>query len=265
MTGDKSDDLDKLPDRSDPRLVKSDEGDSKDRSLSSSEDSAICITAEQIAIYDSVLSSSHDEDRRPHVSMTVSIVLVAIALITSIVIAASSSYLLARTSTISLITIAGIAVAVMTAAWFIWALIKGTGRRYATISPILHASVVIPGLYGMVAGYGLYSAFGASFQPLIIAIGLAGLIGVAISIVILIRDLDIADHRLDDPSYGYRERVSRPLIHTVEIDLNSHHGDELVSRGCGPLPRRGTLADATLWDDPADDEPTQVIKPRRAL
>lgn len=230
------------------------------------------IGNDEAAVYDSVpLSQSGSEaargrarpgggaapaDRRP-ASMAVTAVLLSVLLIASLVVLVAGLAMAQQESPryvpLTVITIGGSLLV-----WHVRAILAGSGRRTAMINPWPWVGLVVIAAFGVTLGFALFDLLTGVRSAARIALLSAGTVGVVTGVVGFVRD---ADSRQPSGRTQVTRSAPEPAPEPEPVLFDpTDQSDQLHARGTGPLPRRGTASDASLWDEPINDpEP-----PRRA-
>lgn len=143
--------------------------------------------------------------------------------------------------------------------WHVRSLVAGSGRRTARISPWPWTGLVVVGGFGAVLGFALFDILTGPTSPTRIAMLVAGVVGLVAGMVGFVRDAELHERtrRVPVSAAVVSDDSSEP-----EVFFDPTQGaDALRPRGVWPLPRRGSAADASLWEEPGfEDE----APPRRA-
>lgn len=204
-------------------------------------------------------------DGRPP-SLGVTIGLLVTLLVSSLVMLVAGLSLFARLDAASAVTWTSIAIGGSLLIWHLWALISGSGRKTAMISRWPWIDLVVIAAFGVATGFALFDTLTGVRSAPRIAMLAAGLVGLIAALVAFVRDTDLRDRGLLTVS---RPKPAAPPAPQPETEPEpdevffdpTGESDELRPRGTWPQPRRGTAADASLWDEPEFEEPEP---PRRA-
>ena len=146
-------------------------------------------------------------------------------------------------------------------AWHVRAVIAGSGRRTAMISPWPWIGLVVVAAFGATLGFALFDLLTGVRSAARVALVSAGTVGMLAGVMAFVRDADIREQaRTAPPAQAQPEPEPEPEP-AVYFDP-SDQADSLRPRGTWPLPRRGTTADASLWEEPAPEEPAPARRAR---
>ena len=149
-------------------------------------------------------------------------------------------------------------------AWHVRAVIAGSGRRTAMISPWPWIGLVVVAAFGATLGFALFDLLTGVRSAARVALVSAGTVGMLAGVMAFVRDADIREQaRTAPPAQAQPEPEPEPEP-AVYFDP-SDQADSLRPRGTWPLPRRGTTADASLWEEPAPEEPAPARRARRGV
>ena len=149
-------------------------------------------------------------------------------------------------------------------AWHDRAVIAGSGRRTAMISPWPWIGLVVVAAFGATLGFALFDLLTGVRSAARVALVSAGTVGMLAGVMAFVRDADIREQaRTAPPAQAQPEPEPEPEP-AVYFDP-SDQADSLRPRGTWPLPRRGTTADASLWEESAPEEPEPPRRARRGI
>lgn len=149
-------------------------------------------------------------------------------------------------------------------AWHVRAVVAGSGRRTAMISPWPWIGLVVVAAFGATLGFALFDLLTGVRSAARVALVSAGTVGMLAGVMAFVRDADIREQaRTAPPAQAQPEPEPEPEP-AVYFDP-SDQADSLRPRGTWPLPRRGTTADASLWEEPAPEEPAPARRARRGV
>lgn len=149
-------------------------------------------------------------------------------------------------------------------AWHVRAVIAGSGRRTAMISPWPWIGLVVVAAFGATLGFALFDLLTGVRSAARVALVSAGTVGMLAGVMAFVRDADIREQaRTAPPAQAQPEPEPEPEP-AVYFDP-SDQADSLRPRGTWPLPRRGTTADASLWEESAPEEPEPPRRARRGI
>ncbi len=217
----------------------------------------------EAAVHDAV-----DVARPPSLGITVGL-LVAL-LVSALVLLVTGLSLVARSDAASAVSVTAIALGGSLLVWHLRALIAGAGRRTAMISRWPWVDLVVIAGFGVTTGFALFDMLTGVFSAARIAMLTAGLVGLVAALVAFVRDTDLRDRGLFDlpRSRPLTEPEHEPEPEPVpepEVFFDpTERADLLRPRGSWPQPRRGTTADASLWDEPEFEVEEPPRRARRA-
>lgn len=141
--------------------------------------------------------------------------------------------------------------------WHLRAVITGSGRRTAQINPWPWTGLLVVAGFGLTLGFALFDLLTGVVSPARVAMLVAGLVGLVAGLVVFIRDADLHERGQVVLVPPAAEPEPEPE-HEVFFDPTGEP-DVLHPRGVWPLPRRGSTADTSLWEEPglADQQPAQ--------
>ena len=149
-------------------------------------------------------------------------------------------------------------------AWHVRAVVAGSGRRTAMISPWPWIGLVVVAAFGATLGFALFDLLTGVRSAARVALVSAGTVGMLAGVMAFVRDADIREQaRTAPPAQAQPEPEPEPEP-AVYFDP-SDQADSLRPRGTWPLPRRGTTADASLWEESAPEEPEPPRRARRGI
>ena len=217
-----------------------------------------------LAFYDEVVANpapiAHGARAvRPPASMGMTIATLIVSLVCSLGLLVSGLAMANNGGGTSIVSAVVITIGGCVLAWFIWVLLAGAGRRSAQTNAWPPIGLIITALFGLATGYSLFSLLTSPVQAVNISMLVAGILGLAASITIFIRDTDLAERGSTDQNIHHTGAHSPHRL--VDSDV---HQDHLVARGHYPLPQRGSSADAELWDFTMDDT-AEIRRARRGL
>lgn len=147
-------------------------------------------------------------------------------------------------------------------AWHIRALIAGSGRRTAMVSPWPWIGLVVVAAFGATLGFALFDLLTGVRSAARIALVTAGTVGMIAGVMAFVRDADIREQSSTVPPAPVQtDPEPEPTVYFDPSDKT----DSLRPRGTWPLPKRGTSADASLWDEPEPVEPELAQRARRGV
>lgn len=193
-------------------------------------------------------------------NMTVTVVLLAVLMICSLVLLVGGLALAFERDAAQVINTVMIALGGSLVVWHTRALLAGSGRRTARISPWPWIGLVVVAAFGATLGFALFDLLTNVRNAARIALLVAGVIGMGAAMVAFVRDADLKDRGEYTAPVVPVEPEPEPEPDPVLFDPTG--ADELRPRGVWPQPRRGTAADASLWDAPDFEEDPEP--PRRA-
>ncbi|MGL5247011.1 MAG: hypothetical protein ACRC8U_02320, partial [Brooklawnia sp.] len=118
--------------------------------------------------------------------------------------------------------------------------------------------------FGATLGFALFDLLTGVRSAARVALVSAGTVGMLAGVMAFVRDADIREQaRTAPPAQAQPEPEPEPEP-AVYFDP-SDQADSLRPRGTWPLPRRGTTADASLWEEPAPEEPAPARRARRGV
>ena len=196
-------------------------------------------------------------------AMGVTVALIAVLMVASLVVLVAGLAMvdreLPRYVPVIAITIGGSLLA-----WHVRAVIAGSGRRTAMISPWPWIGLVVVAAFGATLGFALFDLLTGVRSAARVALVSAGTVGMLAGVMAFVRDADIREQaRTAPPAQAQPEPEPEPEP-AVYFDP-SDQADSLRPRGTWPLPRRGTTADASLWEESAPEEPAPPRRARRGV
>lgn len=185
--------------------------------------------------------------------------LLAVLLVASLVLLVAGLAMVTGQESLAVVPLVAISLGGSLLIWHVRALLAGSGRRTARISPWPWVGLVVVSAFGLTLGFSLFDLLTGVRSAARIALLVAGVVGLMAGLVAFVRDADINERAA--------EEAPPPPIAVVEpepvVFFDPTGSDQLHARGTGPMPKRGSAADASLWDAPqADFEPDEP--PRRA-
>ena len=196
-------------------------------------------------------------------AMGVTVALIAVLMVASLVVLVAGLAMvdreLPRYVPVIAITIGGSLLAC-----HVRAVIAGSGRRTAMISPWPWIGLVVVAAFGATLGFALFDLLTGVRSAARVALVSAGTVGMLAGVMAFVRDADIREQaRTAPPAQAQPEPEPEPEP-AVYFDP-SDQADSLRPRGTWPLPRRGTTADASLWEESAPEEPEPPRRARRGI
>ena len=132
------------------------------------------------------------------------------------------------------------------------------------ISPWPWIGLVVVAAFGATLGFALFDLLTGVRSAARVALVSAGTVGMLAGVMAFVRDADIREQaRTAPPAQAQPEPEPEPEP-AVYFDP-SDQADSLRPRGTWPLPRRGTTADASLWEESAPEEPEPPRRARRGI
>lgn len=200
-------------------------------------------------------------------SLAITVALLIALLVSSLVLLVAGLSLAAKLDAATAVVVAAIALGGSLLIWHLQALIRGSGRRTAMINRAPWANLVVVAAFGITTGFSLFDMLTGVRSAPRTAMLVAGLVGLVAALISFIRDTDLKERGL--------RTVPRPapIVQPEpepepepQVFFDPTEGtDELRPRGSWPQPRRGSAADASLWDAPQfEDEPELPRRARRA-
>jgi hypothetical protein len=205
-------------------------------------------------------SGSTALDRRD--SMAVTIILLAVLMICSLVLLVGGLALAFERDAAQVVNIVLIALGGSLVFWHLRALLFGSGRRTAQISPWPWVGLVVIAAFGVTLGFSLFDLLTNVRSAARIALFSTGVVGMAAAMIAFVRDADMHERRLNAP-LPQTPAVPDPEPEPVLFDP-TRADDELRPRGVWPQPKRGSAADASLWSAPDFEEDPAPRRARRA-
>lgn len=224
---------------------------------------------DETAAYDSVQHSQSGAGaarapvRRPG-SMGVTVVLLGVLLVASLVVLVAGLAMVEQEAP-QYVPLTAITIGGSLLAWHIRAVLAGSGRRTAMISPWPWVGLVVIAAFGVTLGFALFDLLTGVGNAARIALVSAGVVGMMAAVVGFVRDADLREQSRRTPAVPAAPRPEpepEPEPEPIYFDPTGH-GDQLHARGTGPLPKRGTASDASLWDEPVADDPEPPKRARR--
>lgn len=235
----------------------------------------VSVGNDETAVYDSVQQSQSGSEaarkrQRPagrpatavqrSASMGVTVVLLGVLLVASLVVLVAGLAMVEQEAP-QYVPLTAITIGGGLLVWHIRAVLGGSGRRTAMISPWPWVGLVVIAAFGATLGFALFDLLTGVGNAARIALVSAGVVGMMAAVVGFVRDADIREQSRRSPAVPVApEPEPEPEPEPVYFDPTGH-SDQLHARGTGPLPKRGTASDASLWDEPVADE---TEPPRRA-
>lgn len=232
--------------------------------------------AQEAAIYDSVQPRPAPEPapvrptegrvatavRRP-ASMGVTMGLLAVLMVASLVLGVSGLAMVSTTDGPEVVPFTAIFLGGSLLIWHIRALVMGSGRRTAMISPWPWVGLLVVSAYGLTLGFALFDLLTGVQSPARIALLSAGVVGMIAALVAFVRDADLAErarHEPVEPPASAPEPEPEP---PAPVYFDPTGPDELRPRGVWPQPKRGTPADESLWNEVRFDDDEPIVPARR--
>lgn len=199
-------------------------------------------------------------------SMIATVVLLAVLLICSLVLLVGGLALAFEQDAAQAVNIVLIALGGSLLIWHIRALLFGSGRRTAQISPWPWVGLVVVAAFGATMGFALFDLLTSVRSAARIALLVAGIVGMGTAMVAFVRDADIRERGLQLPApVPVLEPEPAPDDEPEPVFLDPSGEDQLRPRGVWPQPKRGSAADASLWSAPDFEEaPAEPRRARRA-
>lgn len=219
---------------------------------------------DDLAVYDDYHDLPEYDENETRISLVTTRITTSLGSLCGLVIAALGALLLVKAGARDLVAMATTLIGASLGIWHLTAIARGAGRRHARVNRHAQLGLLSTVGFGLVTGYGLCEMATQGPGHVRLVLLAAGIVGLVTSLVIISRDTDRAD--LAEPVEAEQiqdedipaEQNAEPAIRLPELD-EDETGGELYRRGQYPLPRRGSSADAQLWDS-FEDEP----RPRRA-
>ncbi len=226
--------------------------------------------ADELSVYDSVPlspsqagrsitgpragSSATSIGRAP--SMQVTMALLATLLVTSLVVLVAGLAMAREQDASQFINLTLITLGGCLVVWHLRSLLTGSGRRTAMISSWPWVGLAVVAAFGLALGFSLFDLLTGARSASRIALVVAGVVGMIAGLIGFMRDSDLRERGAHRPR---PQPVAEPEPEPEPVIVFDPTGeDELRPRGSWPQPKRGSLADASLWEEPADqDEPPQ--------
>ena len=222
---------------------------------------------DETAVYDSVQHSQTGSGaaRTPvhrSSSMAVTVVLLGVLLVASLVVLVAGLAMVEQDAP-QYVPLIAITIGGSLLAWHIRVVLAASGRRTAVISPWPWVGLVVIAAFGATLGFALFDLLTGVGSPARIALVSAGVVGTMAAVVGFVRDADIREQSRRAPAVpAAPEPEPEPEPERIYFDPTGH-SDQLHARGTGPLPKRGTASDASLWDEPVADDPEPPKRARR--
>ncbi len=196
-------------------------------------------------------------------AMGVTVALIAVLMVASLVVLVAGLAMVDRELP-HYVPVIAITIGGSLLAWHVRAVIAGSGRRTAMISPWPWIGLVVVAAFGATLGFALFDLLTGVRSAARVALVSAGTVGMLAGVMAFVRDADIREQaRTAPPAQAQPEPEPEPEP-AVYFDP-SDQADSLRPRGTWPLPRRGTTADASLWEEPAPEEPAPARRARRGV
>lgn len=197
--------------------------------------------------------------------MGVTMVLLAVLLVGSLVLVVAG-LAMGQAETSKTVPVVAISMGGSLLAWHIRSLISGSGRRTAQVSRWPWVGLMVVAAFGAVTGFALFDLLTGVRTAARIALLVGGVVGLIAGVVAYIRDSDLQERARNaplpapEPAPEPAPGLEAEPVPRVFFDPTGEP-DALRPRGVWPLPKRGSAADASLWEEPIfDDE----APPRRA-
>lgn len=129
------------------------------------------------------------------------------------------------------------------AAWHIKALISGAGRRHPIITPSQWISLIVVGIFALVAGFGLFDLLGGRIDASRVVLSIAGVAGLVASVIETVRGSE------GDTATGNTEESITDTDVTDEPDEKTDTLEEPTSQVESPIPE--TDVEMTMIVPPA--------------
>lgn len=196
-------------------------------------------------------------------AMGVTVALIAVLMVASLVVLVAGLAMVDRELP-HYVPVIAITIGGSLLAWHVRAVIAGSGRRTAMISPWPWIGLVVVAAFGATLGFALFDLLTGVRSAARVALVSAGTVGMLAGVMAFVRDADIREQaRTAPPAQAQPEPEPEPEP-AVYFDP-SDQADSLRPRGTWPLPRRGTTADASLWEESAPEEPEPPRRARRGI
>ena len=196
-------------------------------------------------------------------AMGVTVALIAVLMVASLVVLVAGLAMVDRELP-HYVPVIAITIGGSLLAWHVRAVIAGSGRRTAMISPWPWIGLVVVAAFGATLGFALFDLLTGVRSAARVALVSAGTVGMLAGVMAFVRDADIREQaRTAPPAQAQPEPEPEPEP-AVYFDP-SDQADSLRPRGTWPLPRRGTTADASLWEESAPEEPEPPRRARRGV
>lgn len=197
------------------------------------------------------------------VSMSATVLLLAVLLICSLVLLVGGLALAFEQDAAQRINIVLIALGGSLLVWHVRALLFGSGRRTAQISPWPWVGLVVIAAFGATMGFALFDLLTSVRSAARIALLVAGVLGMGAAMVAFVRDADIRERGQPPVVKAAPEPEVEPEDEAEPVFFDPT-ADELRPRGVWPQPRRGSAADASLWSAPDFEDEPEPKRARRA-
>jgi len=207
------------------------------------------------------------EDYGPPPSLTITLVLLVALLVSALVLLVAGLSLAAKLDAASAVTVTAIALGGSLLIWHLRALIFGSGRRTAMISRWPWVDLVVIAAFGTATGFALFDMLTGVRSAARVAMLCAGFVGLVAALVAFVRDTDLHDRGLfavQPPAAAQPAGEPEPEPEPEVFFDPTEGADQLRPRGAWPQPRRGTAADASLWDEPEFEVQEPPRRARRA-
>lgn len=208
----------------------------------------------------------NDAARPP--SLTFTVILLVALLVSSLVLLIAGLSLAAQLDAASAVVIASIALGGSLLIWHLQTLLRGSGRRTAMINRTPWVNLMVIAAFGVTTGFSLFDVLTGLRSAPRIAMLAAGLVGLVAALISYIRDTDLHDRGLltvtPQAPVAVPASETKPAPQPQVFFDPAEGADELRPRGSWPQPRRGTAADASLWDDPGAEAQEPPRRARRA-
>lgn len=190
-------------------------------------------------------------------SMPVTMGLLALLLVCSVVVLVAGLAMANEQDASQVINVTLIASGGSLVVWHLRSLLTGSGRRTPMISRWPWVGLVVVAAFGLALGFSLFDLLTGARSASRIALLVAGVVGMLTGLVAFMRDADLRERGVYLPPPA---PVVEPEPEPEPVVVFDPTGaDELRPRGSWPQPRRGSVADASLWEEPTfeADEPPQ--------
>lgn len=198
-------------------------------------------------------------------AMGVTVALIAVLMVASLVVLVAGLAMVDRELP-HYVPVIAITIGGSLLAWHVRAVVVGSGRRTAMISPWPWIGLVVVAAFGATLGFALFDLLTGVRSAARVALVSAGTVGMLAGVMAFVRDADIREQaKAAPPAQAQPDPEPEPEPEPAVYFDPSDQTDSLRARGTWPLPRRGTTADASLWEEPAPEEPAPARRARRGV